>query len=409
MHESWARAQRVGGRVLTIPFLVLSGIAAIGMILVVIREFVGLGGTTGLNDGYSWGLFKNFNVTTLTALGSSGYAVGILTWLFNRRKYHVVMRTAALISILAYTSALIALGVDIGRPWNFIWILDPATWNRYSVLLEVAICMTAYVLLGLQMENLPAFVERFIEGDYPQIWRTLASKVYTIVKRIYPFMIALAFVLPSMHQSSLGSLMMLAGPRVHPLWQSPILPILYLLMAYTLGFAAVVGILMVSCMIWKRPLDMHILSRLGYITSFCAMIWMAFYIGDIAGRGVLPVAFRFDFYSFWFFLQLALINVPMIILQKESWRNDPSKLYMSLVVLTVGGLLYRYIPTTIAFIPGDHYKYWPTIPELLMSGGFVALAVIGYLYTVKRYNILPVPMSFVQKDGNGTTPGVQQY
>jgi Ni/Fe-hydrogenase subunit HybB-like protein len=409
MHEPWARAQRVGGRVLTIPFLVLSGLAAVGMILVVVREFIGLGATTGLNDGYSWGLFKNFNVTTLTALGSSGYAVGLLTWLFNRRKYHVIMRTAALISILAYTSALIGLGADLGRPWNFIWIVDPVTWNRNSVLLEVAICMTAYVLLGLQMENLPAFVERFIEGDYPQIWRTLASKVYRVVRRIYPFMIALAFVLPSMHQSSLGSLMMLAGPRVHPLWQSPILPFLYLFMAYTLGFAAVIGILMVSCMIWKRPLDMRILSRLGYVTSFCAMIWMAFYIGDIAGRGRLGLIFKFDFYSFWFFVQTLLILVPMLILQKAEWRENPSKLYMSLVVMTVGGLLYRYIPTTIAFIPGDHYKYWPTIPELLMSGGFVALAIIGYLYTVKRYNILPVPMAYVQKNGTAKATGVQQH
>ncbi len=409
MTEQWARAQRVGGRVLTIPFLVLSAFAAIGMILVVVREFVGLGGTTGLNDGYSWGLFKNFNVTTLTALGSSGYAVGVLTWLFNRRKYHVVMRAGALISILAYTSALIALGVDIGRPWNMIWMLNPVTWNRYSVLLEVAICMTAYVLLGLQMENLPAFVERFIEGDYPEFWRKMADRVYKIVRRIYPFMIALAFILPSMHQSSLGSLMMLAGPRVHPLWQSPILPVLYLLMAYTLGFAAVVGILMVSCMIWKRPLDMTILSRLGYVTSFCAMVWLALYIGDIAGRGALKIAFRFDFYSFWFFLQLLLIMVPMLILQKASWREDPAKLYMSLVVMTVGGLLYRYIPTTIAFIPGDHYRYWPTIPELFMSGGFVALAIIGYLYTVKRYNILPVPMTFVQTSGSGAVPSSQQH
>jgi len=78
-------------------------------------------------------------------------------------------------------------------------------------------------------------------------------------------------------------------------------------------------------------------------------------------------------------------------------------------VMTVGGLLYRYIPTTIAFVPGDHYKYWPTIPELLMSGGFVALAIVGYLYTVKRYNILPVPMAFVQKNGTAKATGVQQH
>jgi Ni/Fe-hydrogenase subunit HybB-like protein len=394
MDVTWERSLRVDGPLFTKPFYALAVLAAAAILLSIYREFAGLGAVTGLNDGYSWGLFKNFNVTTLTALGSAGYAVGVLVWIMNRQKYHVIMRTAALISILSYTSGMIGIGVDVGRPWNIIWVLDPTTWNRYSILLEVLICMTGYLLLGLQTENLPAFVERFLEGRYPDTWKKKAEKTLNIIKLVYPFAIGLAFILPSMHQSSLGSLMMLAGPRVHPLWQTSMLPILYLLMAYILGFAAIVGILMLSCMIWNRPLDMKILSRLGQITAFTALIWLGLRIGDVFGRGLLPLVFKFDSYSLFFILETALINVPAVVLLRSKYRNDPGTLYLMLVVLTVGGLLYRYIPTTIAFIPGDRYFYFPSISEMIISGGFVSLAVIGFLYTVKNYNILPVPMSY---------------
>lgn len=397
MEAKWERALRVEGPLVSTPFLVLSGLAAVALYLAVWREFTGLGYVTGLNDGYSWGLFKNFNVTTLTALGSAGYAVGILTWLLNRRRYHVIIRTSVLISIISYFTGMLALGVDVGRPWNMIWMINPATWNKYSVLLEVAVCMTAYLLLGLQTENLPAFVERFMDGPYPDYVKRLAQTTLRIVKRVYPFAIAAAFVLPSMHQSSLGSLMMLAGPRVHPLWQTPMLPLLYLVMAYMLGFAAVIGILMVSCLIWRRPLDMVVLSRLGHVTSYVAFVWLALRIGDIAGRGEMGRALHFDFYSMWFLLEILLVMIPAYVLQKREWREDPMLLYMSLVIMTVGGLIYRYTPTTVAFLPGDRYHYFPSFVELLMSGGFVALGMILFLYTVKRYNILPVPLDYYKK------------
>ncbi|MBP9212388.1 MAG: Ni/Fe-hydrogenase cytochrome b subunit [Bacteroidetes bacterium] len=409
MEVTWERSLRVDEPLWTKPFYMLAALTVAALLLSLYRTFAGLGAVTGLNDGYSWGLFKNFNVTTLTALGSAGYAVGVLVWILNRQKYHVIMRTAALISILSYTSGMIGIGVDVGRPWNIIWVLDPTTWNRYSILLEVLICMTGYLLLGLQTENLPAFVERFLEGRYPETWKKKAETALNFIKRIYPFAIALAFILPSMHQSSLGSLMMLAGPRVHPLWQTSMLPVLYLLMAYILGFAAIVGILMLSCMIYNRPLDMKILSRLGQITGWTALIWLGLRIGDIFGRGMLPAVFAFDSYSLFFLLEMILINIPAFGLLRAKWRNDPGKLYMLMVVLSVGGLLYRYIPTTIAFIPGDRYFYFPTISEMIISGGFIAMAVLGFLYTVKNFNILPVPLSYWYASQPGSvTPKVSK-
>ena len=44
-----------------------------------------------------------------------------------------------------------------------------------------------------------------------------------------PWLIALGIVLPTMHQSSLGSMILLAGPKLHPLWLTGWLPFFFLI------------------------------------------------------------------------------------------------------------------------------------------------------------------------------------
>jgi len=392
----WKRDELVDEPLFTRAFWILCGFAGVALLLSAYRELAGLGSVTALNDGYSWGLFKNFNVTTLTALGSGGYAVGVLTWVLNRQRYHVILRTAVLTSLLGYGTAMLALGVDVGRPWNFLFIADPRNWNRHSPLLEVAVCMTAYFFLALDVENAPPVIETVHAGAYPSRWKVLAGKAIAFIKKTYPFGIALGFVLPSMHQSSLGSLLILAGPRVHPVWQTPLLPLLYLLMAYILGFAFVIVALMLSCLVWKRSMDLDLLGGLAGITSWMAMVWIAVRLGDLIYRGQLGAAFSLNFYGAFFLAEFALILLPAIALRIESVRARADLLLEALLALSVGGVLYRYAPTTIAFLPGVRYSYFPSVAEILMSLGFVALGVVGFLVAVKRFAILPAPLKIVK-------------
>ena len=391
MRARWEKLSRVRGPLLTRPFLLLAGLSAAALGLTVWRELSGLGYVTGLNDGYSWGLFKNFNVTTLTALSSGGYAVAVLVWLFNERQFHPIMRTAVLTSLLGYSAGMLALGADVGRPWNFVWIVDPRRWNEHSVLLEVAVCMTSYVLLALDVENMPPLLERIYLRSPSSRRRTLALVTFHVLQRTYPFGVALAFVLPSMHQSSLGALMYLAGPRVHPLWQTSMLPLLYLLMAYILGFTCVVLVLMLSSLAWRLGLDMELLGELSSIASWMTLGWLALRIGDLAYRDVLGLAFRLDEYSRFFLPELLLLLIPALALRVRTWRLQPAALFRLNLVLTFGGLYYRYAPTTMAFMPGGNYVYFPSVAEIMMSLGFVALAVLGFLMCVKRFAILPAP------------------
>jgi len=388
MTEQWERCVRLKEPLITKPFLLIAGLAALGLLLGLYREVTGLGYVTGLNDGYSWGLFKNWNVTALTALGSGGYAVAVLAWIFNERRFHPIMRTAVLTSLVGYGTGMLALGFDVGRPWNFLWLADPRTWNRYSVLWEVAVCMTAYFMLALDVENMPPYLEWLYRSDNPKKKET-AMKIFRFMQKTFPFGIALAFVLPTMHQSSLGSLMYLAGPRVHPLWQTPLLPLLYVIMAYVLGFACVLLVLALSSYVWDLGWDANILGRLAQVMAWMSLAWIVIRFGDLMYRGVLRQAVAFDRYSFYFLLETALILLPSLMLLSKAQREAPGSLFRLSFLVALGGLFYRFTPTTLAFSPLGDYYYFPSVAEILMSIGFTALAVAVFLYAVKTFAILP--------------------
>lgn len=186
MSYQWRRCVRLNEPLFTTPFIVFASLAALAFLLGLFREFTGLGYVTGLNDGYSWGLFKNWNVTALTALGSGGYAVAVLTWLLNQQKFHPIMRTALLTSFVGYGTGMIALGFDVGRPWNFLRFSDLRNWNPHSTLMEVAVCMTAYVILALDVENMPPFLERLYQSPDPKK-NQLAIKIFHSIRAIFPF------------------------------------------------------------------------------------------------------------------------------------------------------------------------------------------------------------------------------
>jgi hypothetical protein len=198
--------------VVTPTVLFFAALAALGLVLAAVRFFSPLGPFSGMNDAYAWGIWKTFNVMTLTALGSGPLAVGIAAWVFNRRKLHVVMRTALVSGFLFYATGLLALGFDVGRPWNFYSALLPWRWNAESAMLEISICMPLYCAAFLFFENIPLVLERFYYtgGDTTQ---SILRAIAPFLRRIYPFVIVGAYVLPLMHQSSLGGLLLLAGAQ----------------------------------------------------------------------------------------------------------------------------------------------------------------------------------------------------
>ena len=391
MIEKWQRAVPVFNIPLwTRPFQIVLGLGAIALGLVTYRELAGLGPASGMNDAYAWGIWKTFNTMTLTALGSGGFSIGIAAWLFRRSRLHVVMRTALLISFLAYLSGLMLLGVDVGRPWNFYWIFTPWRWNVHSPLLEVAFCMPVYAMVPLLLENVPPVLD-WVHDHRPQ-YRPLVKRAETVMLRFYPFIVGLAYLLPAMHQSSLGALMLLDGDRVHPLWQTPWLPLLYLWAAAFMGFACVAGTLLFCSLMWKRPIDLDILGEMNRITAGLIAWWLAFRFADLLFRGQLTIAFRPNLYSGLFWTEVLFLVTAVFMLRDSARQRDARLMFHAHLIAAVGGMLYRFNPTTLAFQPKPGAFYFPTPIELLISVGFVSLAIAGFMFAAKNLAILPAPL-----------------
>jgi Ni/Fe-hydrogenase subunit HybB-like protein len=389
---------------LSAPFIFWSVLAAFGLTLSLGRLFTGLW-FTGMSDDYAWGVWKTFNVMTLTALGSGGLAVGVFAYVFGQRQLHVVMRTALSSSLLFYATGMLALSIDVGRPWNLYHLFLPWNWNVHSALFEVAICMTAYVVLFLSFENIPALLERaHMLGDAEK--RAKIDGWMHRIKKVLPFMIAAAYVLPMMHQSSLGSLMVIAGHKVHPLWQTQMLPALYLVQALVCGFAAVIFILMSASLAWQRPLDIPILGDLAKFMSWCSLTFIVLRFADTAIRGVLGMAFQPTWYAAMFHLENLLVLVPALLFLNSRLRRIPRLLFVGSILTAFGGMLYRFSPTTIAYRAGQPSVYFPKIGELLMALGYIGLAVTLFIIASKRFAILPGTLSewrayekFIKKSG----------
>jgi Ni/Fe-hydrogenase subunit HybB-like protein len=388
MSQAWERNVPVYDvPIITKPLIAMLVFGCVGLVLTLYREVVGLGTTSGMTDVYAWGIWKTISTMVLTGLGSGGFAIGIAAWVFNRQKLHAVLRTSVITSFLVYACGLTMLGIDVGRPWNFYWIMMPWKWNVHSPLLEVAFCMPLYTCLPLLFELVPAFLEWF-HDTFPR-YRTQVALADKIVRRAFPWLLALAFLLPAMHQSSLGALMLLAGNQVNPLWQTPFLPLLYVWAAAYMGFAFVMAVLLVAHLVWKRTIDMDVLSEMSRITVWLIAAWMVFRFVDLGLRGSLVLAFAFTLPAALFWMEAALLLASALLLVKAVKEQSPKLVFVGSLIASLGGMLYRFDPTTLAFQPRPGSFYFPSAMELVINLGILSLGTAAFCVMVKLLAFLP--------------------
>jgi len=363
------------------------GLAGIAVALLVWRAAAGLGATTAMNDGYPWGLWIAFDVVTGTAFGCGGYAIAMLVYILNRGQYHPLIRPAFLTSALGYSIAAFSVLIDLGRPWLtwkipiFFW-----AWNGHSVLLEVALCILAYVIV-LWIELSPAFLERAAESSSARL-RSLGQSLLPKVRAVLLWVTALGILLPTMHQSSLGALLLLAGPRLHPLWNTPVLPLLFLVSCILMGFAAVVVEGALSSRYFGRRAETGMLAGLGGVMLPLVGVYLGIRFIDLFVRGQLAALLEPNVYSAMWLLEVVLVGVGGVLLSTDTRRRDLGNLFRAALLFLAAGALYRFDVFLLAFSPGPHWTYFPNVNEILITVGLVAGEVGVYIVVVRMFPIL---------------------
>jgi Ni/Fe-hydrogenase subunit HybB-like protein len=367
----------MGGKLLTRPFVFLSLLALIAFGLLVFRFIYGLGEATNLNNGYPWGLWVVLDIHFTAALGCGGYVLAVVIYVMNKGEFHTLIRPALVASTFAYTLANLAAFVDIGRWWNFYQVALPWNINLHSVMFEVAICMALYTLI-LWIELVPPALEHFGKQKYLPAF----NKWLFVI-------ISLGIVLPTMHQSGLGALIIVAGEKVSALWQTPWIGFLFLTSAIIMGFSIVIFEGALTVMGLGRRLELHLYRRLSKVLRWVILFYLVVRFADLFYRDAFGALSESTARMVMFTIENALFVVPLIILSHRGWRGNARLLFFAATCLVLSGAVLRFNALIVGFNPPAGYVYFPSVIELFTSIGLLALEVVGFIYIVKRFPILP--------------------
>ncbi len=378
--------------------IVLCIIAALGILVALARFLFGIGAVTNLDNQYPWGIWIGLDVALGVALAAGGFTTAAIAHILHKEEYETIVRPALLTALLGYTFVALSVSIDIGR-WYYIWHAL-IYWNGSSALFEVGICVMMYLTV-LYIEFLPIVTERFIgrinlPGILTKLNKPLDSFLRildkTLSKVMFVFLIT-GVVLSCLHQSSLGTLMIIAGEKMHPLWQTPVLPLMYLLSAICVGFPMVIFESHLSSKSFGLKPETHIISKLGNMIAPLLGIFLAVKIVDMLIRETFVYLTEITTESVMFSIEVIVgFVLPMRLFLSKEVRKNPTYSFVAASLVIFGVFINRLNTFIIAYNPPyADYPYIPSVGEITLTLGFVALEVLLYRAFVMIFPVMSVP------------------
>lgn len=376
----------------TVILLIFMGI---GFAYGLSRLLLGLGAVTNLTDRSPWGIWIAIDVACGVALAAGGFTTAALVDIFGRKRYHALLRPALLTAFLGYLWVAIALMFDLGRYWN-IW-RPVVNWQGNSVLFEVGMCVTFYLMV-LSLELSPSILEgltdRMNKGEWGAALLRLVKRplgmAYDAVRTVLPLFICAGVVLSFMHQSSLGTLMLIAPTKLSPLWQTPILPLLFLLSAIMVGFPMVIlESIYASASLGNKP-EMDMLSGLARKIPWFVGLYGLVKISDLIVRHDQLNLLSHPEDTLALVIEIVIgIVVPFILLQRPAVRRSRNWLLLAAALLIFGVVLNRINVFLVGYHPIFLAKsYFPSMGEIALTVAIFCSIAFCYRFFVIYFPIL---------------------
>jgi len=239
--------------------------------------------------------------------------------------------------------------------------------------------VTAYILV-MWIEFSPVFLERLGLRD-----------VKNKLNKVLFFFIALGLLLPMLHQSSLGTMLVVMGEQVNPLWQTPAVPLIYLLTAIVIGYGVVLFESCVAASAYRRRMELHILNPLSRIMLGVLAVYLIVRLGDLVLRGALTEAFKPNLVALSFWVENICFVAPFFLIGNVMARRNPARLFLAGIAIMLGGILLRLNGFLIGYghYTGSGWTYFPSLTEIMVTVGMFAIEVLAYIIITRRFPVLP--------------------
>lgn len=344
------------------PFNIISiPVILTGVVVLYYRFRYGLGAVTNLTQESAWGFWLGFDVVTGIALAGGAYVITFVVYVMKVDKYRSIVRVTVLNGLLAYIFYGGALLFDLGRPWR---ALNPYIGNSFGFSSVMFLICWHFMLY---------MIAEFIEFS-PVIMEWLGwEKVRKILKSITLGTVILGITLSMLHQSGLGALFLMAKPKIHPLWWSEFIPVLFFVSSIYAGLAMIIFEGTISHRIFKNlipPESHHSFNDIIFGLAKGAAITMFVYYFFKALLFVHGQQWELinDGWGLWYLVEvLGFVLVPGLMFA-FGFRNRSLNIIKVASALALIGIVLNRL--NISFITFNWYAdvhYYPSWQEIVVT------------------------------------------
>lgn len=381
------------------PFNIISiPIIFLGIGLIVIRFWKGIGAITNLSQEIPWGLWIGFDVVTGVAFAGGAYVITFMVYILNMKKYKSIVRVTVLNGFLAYLFYAGALLLDLGRPWN---VINPIIGNNFgvsSVLFLVAWHFLLYMIAQL-IEFSPAIAEWLGARRARKILSgmTLAAVIFGIT-------------LSMLHQSGLGALFLMAKEKIHPLWYNEFIPIMFFVSSIFAGLSMVIFEGSISRKVFANQISeknklaehgiIHGLAKIctGTLFAYFFLQMLVFIHGKHWDLLNTPM-------GYWYLLEMiGFVLIPMMLYFYSYRRNSVFLIRLASILTMVGVVLNRLNVTVIGFRWDMPVHYVPSWMEIVVTLTVLFTEIWIFRWVINRLPVLRESPKWVNEENETQQP-----
>ena len=350
-----------------------------GIVILVIRFWKGLGAVTNLSQSYPWGIWIGLDVVTGVAFAGGAYIITFAVYVMRAERFRPIVRATVLNGFLSYMFYAGALVFDLGRPWH---IINPMIGNKFgynSVMFLVAWHFFLYMMSEL-LEFSPAIAQ----------WLNL-EKARRFLSKMTLGVVIFGFAVSSLHQSGLGALFLFSKPKIHPLWYTEFLPVLFFVSSIFAGISMIIFEGTLSHRVFRGQIDPKRHASFDDILIALAKgaaITMYLYI--FVKIAIIVHAEQWHYlltgWGAWFLVELLIFTLVPCAMFTQGFRERRVGLIKAAAIMTLLGiLLNRLNVSLIAFNwNSPSPQYIPTIWEIWLTLMVITVEIVTFRWIANR-------------------------
>jgi len=366
------------GKILT-PFNVIAAITilvAAGILFIRFKN--GLGSVIHASQETPWGLWINFNVITGVAFAGGAFVVTFMVYILGLEKYRPIVRPTVLYALLAYMFYAGALLLDLGRPWK---VINPIIGNSFGISSVLFLVAWHFILYmgALFIEFSPTIAE----------W-TGRIKIRKFLVSLTLGVVIFGIALSTLHQSGLGALFLMAKSKIHPLWYSEFIPILFFISSIFAGLSLVIIIETMSQRIFRNNMSFankashrKIVISLAKVCSITMFVYFSMLVlVFLHGKNQMYINTP---WGYWYLVEvIGFVLIPCLMFLYSYRKLNLSIVRIAAVISIVGIVLNRLNISTFSFKWYENTIHFPSWMEIVVSAAVIFVQILVFRWIIRR-------------------------